>query len=93
MLLHENMTAPPRRAQGSLGAATLNYGYPSDQNTVTMIHLVLDDLGGPAGEGFDPLPELLVVPADLDLLIALTLPGAAQQAQAALLGLIFPLCL
>ena len=64
---------------------------PSNQNTVTVVHLVLDDLGGPAGEGFDPFLELLVVPADLDLLIALTLPGAAQQAQAALLGLIFPL--
>lgn len=50
-----------------------------------MVHLVLDDLGCPALVSLDPGLEIRGLPADLDLLIALTLPGATQQRQAALL--------
>ena len=51
---------------------------------------MLDDLGGPAGEGFDPGLELLVLPADLDLPEPLGFPGAAQQGQAAFFCFVFP---
>ena len=44
-----------------------------------MIDLVLDDLCGPAGESFDAGLELLVLPLDLDGLIALTGAGATKE--------------
>ena len=58
-----------------------------------MVHLVLDDLGCPALVIFDPGLEIRGLPADLDLLIALTLPGTAQQRQAALLRFVGALSL
>ena len=50
---------------------------------------MLDDLGRPAGEGFQPLLELLVLPAHLD---GRPPPGRADpgEGEAALLGLIRP---
>ena len=42
------------------------------QDTVTMVDLVLDDLGRPAGEGFDAGLEFLVLPLDFDSFVAFT---------------------
>jgi len=53
-----------------------------------MIHFVLDDLRRPAGEGFDPGLELLILPFDFNGLIALALSWTAKEGQAALLGII-----
>jgi len=64
------------------------HGITSDQDAVAVVDLMLDDLGGPAGEGLDPGLEGLILPADLDLLKPLCFPGAAQQGQTALLSLI-----
>ena len=58
------------------------------QYTIAMINLVLDDLRGPAGEGFDPNLELLVLPLHLDGLIALAGAGAAEKGKATLFGVI-----
>lgn len=52
-----------------------------------MVDLVLDNLGGPAGEGLAAGLELFVLPLDLDGAKAPRLPGAGEG-QAALLGLI-----
>ena len=54
-----------------------------------MVDLVLEDLGGPAGEGLDAGLEFFVLPLDLDGLEALGLSGAGEG-ETALLGLIRP---
>ena len=54
-----------------------------------MVDLVLDDLRRPAGEGFQPGLELLVLPLDLDGLEPFRFPDAGEG-EAALLGLIWP---
>ena len=64
--------------------------YCSDQDAVAVVHLMLDDLGGPAGVGLQPGLEVQILIADLDLLEAFGFPGAAQQGQTALLGFVFP---
>jgi hypothetical protein len=48
------------------------------QYAVAMVDLVLDDLGCPAGEGFDPGLELFVLPLHFDGFIAFTGAGVAQ---------------
>ena len=49
-----------------------------NQYAVAVIHFVLNDLRRPAGEGFDPGLELLVLPLHLNGLIPLAGPGTAQ---------------
>ena len=48
-----------------------------------MVNFVLDDLGRPAGEGLDAGLELLILPLNLDRLIAFARPWAAQQGKTA----------
>ena len=59
----------------------------SNQNSLAVVDLVLDDLRCPAGEGLEPCLELLILPLHLDSPEAFCLPGAGVG-QAALLGLI-----
>lgn len=61
----------------------------SNQNSLAVVDLVLDDLRCPAGEGLEPCLELLILPLHLDSPEAFCLPGAGVG-QAALLGLIRP---
>ena len=49
-----------------------------DQNTVTVIDLMLDNLGCPAGEGLQPGLELHILIADLDGLPALRFAGTGM---------------
>ena len=59
----------------------------SDDDAVAVVDLVLDDLGGPAGEGSETGLEFFVLPLDLDGLIALRFP-AAGEGETALLRLV-----
>ena len=58
-----------------------------DNDSIAVVDLVLDYLGGEAGEGLDALLKLLVEPAHLYRAVAPSLAGAVER-QAALLGLI-----
>ena len=60
-----------------------------DQLALAVVDHVLDELGGPAGEGLDAGLEFFVLPLDLDGLVALGLSGAGEG-ETALLGLIRP---
>ena len=57
-------------------------GFPGrcslDDDTVTMVDFVLDDLGGPAGEVFDVSVHFAVLPLYLDGFVALGLALALQ---------------
>ena len=53
-----------------------------------MVDLVLNDLGAPASECFDAGLELLVLPLNLDGLVAFAGTRAAQQRKAAFLRII-----
>ena len=55
-----------------------------------MVDFVLDDLGCPAGEGFQPYLKIRRFVAHLDFLVSFGFPGAAQQGQAPFLRLILP---
>ena len=46
-----------------------------DQNAVTMVDLMLNDLCRPAGEGLDPGLKGLILPPNLDGLIPAAFPG------------------
>lgn len=59
-------------ALGFLGRCSL------DDDTVTMVDFVLDDLGGPAGEVFDVSVHFAVLPLYLDGFVALGLALALQ---------------
>ena len=60
-----------------------------DQNAIAVVNLVLNNLGCPAGEGFQPGLKGCILVLYLDFLKPLCFPGAAQQGQTALLGFIF----
>ena len=72
-----------------ISQGSFSFCFQSDQDAIAVIHFVLDDLGCPAGEGFDSDLHLLVLPADFDLLIPLAFPGAAQQGKAAFFRFVF----
>ena len=65
----------------------LRFAYFSDDNTLAMVDLMLDNLCGPAGEGFQSRLELFVLVLHLDGLPAARFARAGQR-QTALLGLI-----
>lgn len=48
------------------------------ENSVAVVDFVLDDLGCPAGEGFQPYLKIRRFVAHLDFLISFGFPGAAQ---------------
>ena len=53
-----------------------------------MVYFVLDDLGGPAGEGFDAGLKIDGLPADLDGLIPLAGTGTAKQGETSFLRIV-----
>lgn len=48
------------------------------EDSVAMVDFVLDDLGCPAGEGFQPYLKIRRFVAHLDFLVSFGFPGAAQ---------------
>ena len=60
----------------------------SNQHSVTVIHLMLDDLCRPAGEVFRARLHIQGLILHLDGLIALTRSRIAEKGQAALLGVV-----
>ena len=71
------------------GCSRYRRNIKSYQNSLAVVDLVLDDLRHPAGEGFEPCLELLVLPLHLNGLETLRAPRTGEG-QAALLGLIHP---
>jgi hypothetical protein len=63
--------------------------YRSDEDAVAVVDFMLDDLGSPATEGFDPGLEGLVLPTDFDFLITHRFSGTSQKGQASFFGFIF----
>ena len=59
----------------------------SDQDAAAVVDLMLDDLGRPAGEGFEPNLEAVILIPHLDGAVSFRLPGPGQG-QAPLLRLI-----
>ena len=49
-----------------------------NQNSIAVVDFVLDDLGCPAGEGFQPYLKIRRFVAHLDFFVSFGFPGAAQ---------------
>ena len=78
------------RLKVTVGIAYRDFLMVSYQYSVAMVNFVLDDLGRPAGKGFDAGLELLVLPFDFNRLITLAGTRTAKKGQATLLGFVWP---